>query len=681
MMTSFFHELKRRKVYRVAVTYVVAGGGIIQLASAVFPAWELPNWSLRLVIMLLLLGFPIALMLAWAFDVTPEGIRATPVLAPDASSDVAKRHRRRNISLLVGLGLIVSAVAGFFLLPRAGAMRMEKSIAVLPFQNFSDKPENAYFADGIQDDILTNLSKIGDLKVISRTSVMGYRDKAKSVREIGKELGVSAILEGSVRREGNRVRVNVQLINADNDQHLWAEDYDRELTDVFAIQTDLAQKIASELKAQLSPDEKAMIERRPTENGEAYLAFVEAHNLGAELEDRAKLTQARQLYERAIQLDPKFVLAIANLSILHSWFYHSLDPVDAERDSARDYADRALALAPDLPEAHLAKGYSLYYGARDYEGALREFGIAQRGLPNDSDVYLLIGAIQRRQGKWADSTTNLEKAVSLDPNHTWPLQNLFFNYEMLRDFDGANRVINRALAIDPRSFGLLALKAKLAMHLRGDLTVAEKELADFERADAQGKLPKDLSPETRIQFRLGKANILMLQRKFPEALAIVQQVPQEKLAGWPDLAFEARSCEGILLARTGREAEAHAVFLKVKESAEAAVREAPNDPYRHAKLGRVLAYLGEKDPAIAEAKRAAELLPESVDAFSGPDMTQALAEVYAVTGENAKAIELIDGLLSRPAPVTVAFLKLDPSVDLLRDDPAFQTMLAKHESG
>jgi len=220
MMTSFFHELKRRKVYRVAVTYVVAGGGIIQLASAVFPAWELPNWSLRLVIMLLLLGFPIALMLAWAFDVTPEGIRATPVLAPDASSDVAKRHRRRNISLLVGLGLIVSAVAGFFLLPRAGAMRMEKSIAVLPFQNFSDKPENAYFADGIQDDILTNLSKIGDLKVISRTSVMGYRDKAKSVRDIGKELGVSAILEGSVRREGNRVRVNVQLINADNDQHL-----------------------------------------------------------------------------------------------------------------------------------------------------------------------------------------------------------------------------------------------------------------------------------------------------------------------------------------------------------------------------------------------------------------------------------------------------------------------------
>jgi TolB-like protein/Flp pilus assembly protein TadD len=680
-MTSFFHELKRRKVYRVAVTYVVAGGGVIQLASAVFPAWELPNWSLRLVIMLLLLGFPIALMLAWAFDVTPEGIRATtPVLHPDTPSDVANRHRRRNISLLVGLGLIVSATAGFFLLPRAGAMRMEKSIAVLPFENFSDKPENAYFADGIQDDILTNLSKIGDLKVISRTSVMGYRDKPKSLREIGKELGVSAILEGSVRSDGKRVRVNVQLINAQNDRHLWAEDYDRELTDVFEIQTDLAQNIATELKAQLSPNEKATIERRPTQKNEAYLAYVEAHNLQAAMEDRAKLTQARQLYERAIELDPKFVLAIANLSILHSWFYHTLQPIDAERKSAKDYADRALALAPDLPEAHLAKGYSLYYGARDFEGALREFGVAQRGLPNDSDIYLVIGAIQRRQGKWPESTANLEKAVSLDPKHTWPLQNLFFNYQMLRDFDAATRVIDKALAIEPKSFNLWALKAKLALHARGDLSVGEKALAEFEQAEAKGELPKDLDPETKLQFHLGKATVLAFRRKFPEALEVVQKIPEEELNSSPHAAYEVRSCEGILLEKVGQTEKAHAVFLKLKQLAETAVREAPDDADRHAKLGRALAYLGEKDAAIVEARRATELLPESVDAFSGPELTQVLAEVYMVTGENAKAIEVIDELLGRPAELTVAFLKIDPVVDRLRTDPAFQSVLAKHES-
>ncbi len=248
-MSGFFEEVQRRKVYRVAAAYVIAAGGIIQLASAALPAWELPNWALRFIIVLLLIGFPIALILAWAFDVTPQGIKATPTIAAPGT------HRRRNLIMLIATGVIVSAAAGFFLLPGASARKIDKSIAVLPFENFSDEKENAYFADGIQDDILTNLSKIGDLKVISRMSVMSYRgDGVRNAREIGKALGVATLLEGSVRRIGNRVRVNVQLINADNDEHIWAEDYDRDLTDVFAIQTDLAQKISSALQAKLSPN-------------------------------------------------------------------------------------------------------------------------------------------------------------------------------------------------------------------------------------------------------------------------------------------------------------------------------------------------------------------------------------------------------------------------------------------
>src|SRR5881397_3176039 len=307
-MTGFFEEVKRRKVYRVAAAYVIAAGGIIQLASAAFPAWELPNWALRFVIVLLLLGFPIALMLAWAYDITAQGVRATPTIAGPQT------HRSRNVIMLVATGVIISAAAGFFLLPRVSAHKIDKSIAVLPFENLSDEKGNAYFADGIQDDVLTNLSKIGDLKVISRTSVMSYRGKASNVREIGKALGVSTILEGSVRRIGNRVRVNVQLINASNDEHLWAEDYDRDLTDVFAIQTDLAQKIARELQAKLSPSEKAQIERKPTENSDAYLAYLHARELQTHLEDSAKLSEAEKLYERAIQLDPKFALAFAGYS-------------------------------------------------------------------------------------------------------------------------------------------------------------------------------------------------------------------------------------------------------------------------------------------------------------------------------------------------------------------------------
>src|SRR6266542_3207982 len=461
-MTGFFDEVKRRKVYRVAAAYIIAAGGAIQLASASFPAWELPNWALRLVIVLLLIGFPIALILAWAFDVTPEGIRATPSVAGP------RTHRRRNVIMLVATGVLISAAVGFFLLPRVAAHKIDKSIAVWPFESLSDEKEAAYFADGIQDDVLTTLSKIGDLKVIARTSVMPYRGKASNVREIGKALGVGAILEGSVRRVGNRVRVNVQLICTETDEHLWAEDYDRELTDVFAIQTDLAQKIAGELKAKLSPDEKAQMERKPTENGEAYLAFVQAHNLSCAVEDLGKLKQSEQLYARAIELDPKFALALARYSQLESWILHIFNPTRERRQKARALAEQALQLQPDLPEAHLAMGFSYYYGDNNYDAAQKEFEIAQRGLPNESEVYLALGAIQRRQGKWAESTANLEKAASLNPKDSWPLQNLATNYQDLRNFDAANKTIDRGLALDPTAFGLLELKSKLAIFEKGD---------------------------------------------------------------------------------------------------------------------------------------------------------------------------------------------------------------------
>src|SRR4029077_10717709 len=311
----------------------------------------------------------------------------------------------RNLLMLTASGVIISAGAGFFLLPRVSARKVEKSIAVLPFQNLSDEKENAYFADGIQDDILTNLSKIGDLKVISRMSVMSYRgDGLRNAREIGKALGVAALLEGRVRRIGNRVRVSVQLINADNDEHIWAEDYDRDLTDVFAIQTDLAQKIASALQAKLSPNEKERIDRRPTQNPDAYLLFLQAHDYASQMDIFHQTSlKAVPLFEQAIKLDPNFALAFAGLSMAESWIYHSTDPTASWRDKARLHADEALRLQPDLPESHLALGYSYYYGDRDYERALAEFEVAKQGLPNDAQAYFAIGAIQRRQGKWTES--------------------------------------------------------------------------------------------------------------------------------------------------------------------------------------------------------------------------------------------------------------------------------------
>src|SRR5881296_3579843 len=472
-MNTFVIELQRRKVYRVAAAYIIAAGFIIQIGSAVFPAWELPNWAFRLVVVLLLIGFPIALILAWAYDVTPQGIRATP--APTTSGS----HRRRNLIMLIATGIIISAGAGFFLLPRASARKIDKSIAVLPFQNLSDEKENAYFADGMQDDILTNLSKIGDLKVISRMSVMTYRgDGARNAREIGKVLGVATLLEGSVRRAGNRVRVSVQLINANNDEHIWAEDYDRDLTDVFAIQTDLAQKIASALQAKLSQSEKARIDRMPTQNPDAYLLFIQAHDYANRPDMfRESSFKAEQLFEQAIKLDPNFAAAFAGLSKVESWIYHSFEPTPARREKARFNADQALRLQPDLAEGHLALGFSYYYGDRDYERALAEFEIAKRHLPNEAQAYMAIGAIQRRQGKWAESTANLEKSAALDPKNVGILCNLGYSYMAQRNFEAADKIFDRAIVAEPQSLQAAGMKAAVAVQSTGDLSGVEKQFS------------------------------------------------------------------------------------------------------------------------------------------------------------------------------------------------------------
>lgn len=663
LMSNFFEELQRRKVYRVAAAYIIAAGFIIQIGSAVFPAWELPNWTLRLVVVLLLIGFPIALILSWAFDVTAQGIRATP------TASTAGRHRRRNLILLIATGVIVSAAAGFFLLPRASAHKIDKSIAVLPFENLSDEKENAYFADGIQDDILTNLSKIGDLKVISRMSVMSYRGEGtRNAREIGKALGVATLLEGSVRRVGNRVRVNVQLIDASNDEHVWAEDYDRDLTDVFAIQTDLAQKIASALQAKLSPNEKARLDHRPTQNPEAYLLFVQAHDHAnrAEMFHDTSL-KAEPLFEQAIKLDPNFAAAFAGLSMVESWVYHNSDPVPSRREKARLNAVEALRLQPDLPEGHLALGFSYYYGDRDYERALDQFEIARRGLPNESQAYMAIGAIQRRQGKWAESNANLEKAVTLDPKNTNVLVNLCFSYIAQRKFETADQLLDRALAASPQAFQLRALKGFMAILWKGDLSAAEKVFPPT---------PTEKDPEGLITW--ARAFILTLERKFPEALQVLERFRGEVMLTTTTAPAPKALVQGLIHLLQGDKTKAQPELEHAREISEKLLREAPEDAARHAQHGLILAALGQKQEAIAEGKRAVELLPESQDALDGPQATANLAQIYACTGEFDEAFRLLDHLFSVPSNITVPILKLDPAWDPLRQDPRYQALIDKY---
>jgi len=540
---------------------------------------------------------------------------------------------------------------------------------VLPFQNLSDEKENAYFADGIQDDILTNLSKIGDLKVISRMSVMSYRgDGVRNAREIGRALGVATLLEGSVRRIGNRVRVSVQLINANDDEHIWAEDYDRDLTDVFAIQTDLAQKIATSLQAKLSANEKERLDRRPTQNSDAYLLFIQAHDYATRPEHfRDDSLKAEELFEQAIKLDQKFAAAFAGLSMVESSIYHSFEPTPARREKARLNANEALRLQPDLPEGHLALGFSYYYGDRDYERALAEFEIAKRDLPNEAEAYFAIGAIQRRQGKWAESNANLEKAAALDPKNLSILFNLAYSYMALRNFEASEKTLNRAIAVAPQSFVTVGLKAYLAVVSRGDLAGAEKQIFS---------LPADLDSNGLVTW--ARSWVLMLQRKFPEALAVVQKFPGETLIieGTPPLpkAF----LEGTIYLLQGDKAKAQPALEHARLVSEQLLREAPDDPGRHAQHGLILASLDRKQDAIAEGKRAVELLPESQDAFDGPKSTAALAQIYAWTGESDEAFRLIDHLLGVPNGLAISMLKLDPAWDPLRKDPRFQALIDKY---
>jgi TolB-like protein/Tfp pilus assembly protein PilF len=661
--------LRRRKVGRVAAGYGVVGWLIIQFATTVFPALALPAWTARLVIIVVLAGFPIALILAWAFDVGSAGIEKTPDI-PSADCPPTFSARRKNLIPLAAFGLVVAIVAGYFFIPRASARKLEKSIAVLPFDNFSAEKENAYFADGIQDDILTNLARIGDLKVISRTSVMPYRGQTHNVREIGKALNVATILEGSVRREGKRVRINVQLIDASNDKHMWAQVYDRELTDVFAIQSELAREIAAALKATLSPDEQERIEKNPTQNAEAYLLHLQAHEIFSRPDrHHDDLARVESLYEKAIELDPSFALAHARLAQVESWSYYAIEPIATRAQKARTAANEAARLQPDLPETHLALGYVHYYVERDYDRALSEFAIAGRGLPNDAGVFRAMAAIQRRQGKWTESNASYEKAVSLDPKDPILLENMAMNYMAERDYAKAAKIFDRAIQAAPDTFTIRELRARIDFYSKGDLGPMQQLLAS---------LPENVDPNGTIT--LSRYNLKMSERKFDELIGILERSPAEKSRGETSAPISRSFLLATVYAQKKDEAKAKASYEDARVGAENAVRESPDDGPRHALLGLIFAGLGRCEEALAEGKRAVELLPEARDAFDGPILAISRARIHMMCGDFDTALALLDRSLQTPSGITIQELRLDPVWDALRRDPRFQRMLTKFGS-
>ena len=405
-MTGFFEELQRRKVYRVAIGYIVASWALAQGLAQVLPVFDISNSVIRAVIALLLIGFPVALVLAWVFDATPQGIMVTP--APGA-------HRRRNLILLIAAGVILSASAGFVILPRAVRQKVDKSVAVLPFQNFSSDPENTYFADGIQEEILTRLAKIADLKVISRTSTQQYQSQPGNLAEIAKQLGVANILEGSVQKAGNQVRVNVHLVNVQTGSQLWAETYDRKLSDIFAVESEIARGIAESLQATLTGGEEQALAANPTNNPEAYDAYLR----GLAFEARSNyssdaLFNAIDFYDLAVRLDPNFAFAWARLSGVHALLYSNRrDTTIARRDAAKAALENAQRLQPNAPETLLFTGYYQYWVLQDYRLAKVTFERVSKKLPGNSEILYALAAIARSEGHWDESIAYWERGLAL----------------------------------------------------------------------------------------------------------------------------------------------------------------------------------------------------------------------------------------------------------------------------
>jgi TolB-like protein/Tfp pilus assembly protein PilF len=551
---------------------------------------------------------------------------------------------------------------------------LEKSIAVLPFANFSADKKNAYFAEGVQDDILTALSKVADLKVISRTSVLQYKDQTKrNVREIGEELQVAHVLEGSVQRLGNRVRVNAQLISTRTGSHVWAETYDRDLTDVFAIQSDIAQRIATALKAKLAPEEKARLDARPTTNSEAYVLYLTALGRHTAVNRSTEdYIEAEKLYRQAIALDPGFALAFAQASILNSEFPVA-DP--ARKARARAQAEEALRLSPALSEAHMALGLCLYWGEKNYDAALNEFEVAAASSPNNAEIYGSVAGIYRRQGRWRESIASFERALSLDPRNRMIAFFAGNNHLFVRNWPAAAACYQRVLEIAPDSVfpkvGLAYLEV-----FRNNNPVAGRKILQ--------NIPVGMDRDGGETW--ARWDLAVLERDYAAAEKIVTDSPSEdflRAGDAPSAFYQGR----IALAR-GEVESAQRYFAAAAPQIEGRARDEPGAPEHHARLGLFYAYMQRKEDAIRESRRAVEIEPESQDAFHGAHWASNLALTYALVGEPDEAITLIERLLSTPGAVsypdfpssiTLAELRLRWEWDSLRSNPRFQKLLAAPE--
>src|SRR6266487_2026345 len=595
--------------------------------------------------------------------------------AGDGSPSVFRRK-----GLLIAAGALLIAIATFAVWPyfkqsEVASLVLEKTIAVLPFQNFSPDKENAFFADGVQDDILTSLAKIKDLRVISRSSVMKFRDAAsQNLRQIGKTLGVANLLEGSVRREGDRVVVNVQLIDARNDRHIWANRYDRTLADSLGLPGELASEIADALRATLSTEEQARVTTKPTQNPDAYVFYLRANQISRNpdtlLED---YKTAEQLYMQAIALDPDFALAHARLASVCAEIFHYYQPTEDWKTKARTEAQIALRLQPSLAEAHFALGQCIYWMDQDYDRALEQFDIAARLSPSDGDIARLIAAIKRRQGKWKESLEEYERVAKLDPQNPNTVRELIFTNTAMRRWPEAARWVEQLRAMAPASIISKIQRGYVEFWWKGDTGLLKSLLNQMAPGvDPDGSV-------TSVRW-----DVAMLDRDYAAARRAIDASTAKELSYTGEASTPRAFFEGCIALAQGDIVGAQKYFQDAQPVFEDAVKEAPSSAIRHANLGWLYAFMGRKEDAIREGRRAVELKPESKDAVDGVIVNCYLALIYARVGEKDLAFPLLERLLKTPGAVdsvdysiTTNDLKHRWEWDPIRSDPRFQKLVGQ----
>jgi TolB-like protein/Tfp pilus assembly protein PilF len=676
---SFSAELKRRRVYSVTVAYVVVAWLLIQVATQVFPFFDIPHWVVRLIVLLTIIGFPIAAVCSWAFEMTPEGIK----LEGDIDRRITRKTGRKLTALIVIVAAVAAGVTVFRFLhsqqgieaakqPPLAVVIESKSIAVLPFENRSEDKANAYFAEGIQNEILTRLSKIADLKVISHTSTQHYKSAPENLPEIARQLGVAHILEGSVQKQGDRVRVNVQLIKAANDSHLWADSFDRNLIDIFSVESEVAKAIADQLQVHLTGREEQVIAAKPTDKPEAYDAYLRglAYTLRTQ-NTPANYLGAQKYFREAVRLDPKFALAWALLSYVDARGYRTinLQPTDALREEARQAAETALTLQPNLGEAVLATGYYHYSCLKDYDTAVHYYEQARQFLPNSSRVPQSLAFIARSQGEWERCESYFNEAERLDPRNVSLLTRHAQFYITLRRFPEALQKLDLILDIVPGDIDALVEKGAIAQ-AEGDLPRAAVLLAPLQPAAGDPTGWETLAYQAILERR--PAQIIP---RLKEILA-----KPDPAVGY--LNGELRFWLGWAQEVAGDEAAAQETWREARRELETLLKEQPENPSLLLDLALVTMGAGDKAAALALAERALAVYPIEKDAADGPQSIDILARIAARLGEPDRAIAALQKILSIPCtgglatgiPLTPALLRLDPMFDPLRNDPRFQKL-------